>query len=493
MAAHAPTFLNTGETDTMKKMYKQFRRNREHVLFNRKLAICLIPLVIVLALTAWIASCFMEPAPPHKIVMTAGAKGGAYEAFAAQYAKALKKEGFEVEVVPSKGSVENFERLHEKDSVFDVAFIQSGIGDAKEAPELRTLASLYYEPIWVFYRGRPVDKLAQLEGKKVAINVPGSGVYKVATDLLAESGLDRKNTQYRELNNQEAFDGLKKGTVDAAFFIAGPEAPIIQKLLKSDLKLMSFSQAPATLKKFPSLSIVTFPRGAISLAQDLPPHDITMLSATAMLVAKDTLHPAIMQLLLNKAHDIHSPPGFFWDADTFPNQKVADFPVPDEAKRYLKDNKSFLQRYMPFWLANFIERMLVIVVPMVAMLVPVAQIMPGVYQFILKADLVRWYGEIKMLEDEIWHVKTPSAEQIASWYREIEEISAKVHELNLPQAHVAEVYRLKQSITVVRERILIAESKMAGGSDEAAAKAVQRPTPIQNRSAPMPPARPAFA
>ncbi|AZP11785.1 hypothetical protein [Undibacterium parvum] len=107
-----------------------------------------------------------------------------------------------------------------------------------------------------------------------------------------------------------------------------------------------------------------------------------------------------------------------------------------------------MQRYLPFWLANLIEDLLII-------LLPLFQIMPKVYKHIIKRDLIAWYGEIKLLEDEVWENYPPEPEQFQAWMKEIEEIAARVNQLEMPQSHFNEIYILKQSNGIVRERILL--------------------------------------
>lgn len=437
----------------------QFRRNHKSLVFNRKMLIFSIPIVIILGMTVWFASNFLAPALPKKVVLTSGADGGAYQTLALRYAAALKEQGVLLEIRTSQGSVENYQRLKDDASEIDIGFIQSGIGNRRDAPELETIAALYYEPIWVFYRDeKNLDKLDRLTGKKIAINLPGSGVHKVALDLLKEYGISGKNSQLLELSTQQSAKDLESGKLDAAFFIAAVDAPVIQTLLKSELKLMHFAQADALVRKFPSLTKVIFPRGAINLEHDLPASDISLISATALLVAKDSLHPAINSLLLSSIAEMHREAGFFSSHNEFPNQKTDDFPVTDESKRYFKSGDPFLQRYLPFWLANLIERLLIIFLPLIAMLIPLFQLMPKLYTYIIKRDLIRWYGEIKLLEDEVWEARPPAPEQFHAWLQEIEEIAAKVNQLEMPQSHFNEIYSLKQSISIVRDRILLHQS-----------------------------------
>lgn len=422
---------------------------------TQRLRMIICGIVLLLAGVVWVMIAILKPAVQHTIVITTGADGGIYRGFAERYAKVLKREGITLDIRPSSGAVENFKRLTDDNSEYEVGFIQSGIGDAVSAPNLQTIAAVSYEPIWVFYQASTtIDRLSQLQGKRVSIGVLGSGLQIVANDLLKQNGLTSQNTKLQELDSRKAYQSLKNGTLDAAFFIGRPDAEMLQMLLKSDLKLMNFVQADALVRQFPALSKVTFPRASTSLADDLPHTDVTLLAATALLVSKDTLHPALAYLLLDSANEIHGGQDYFTPRGYFPNQNAEDFPVSDETRRYFKSGRPFLQRYLPFWLANFIERRFIILLPFMALLFGLLQAIPKMYAATMKKRLVVWYREIKSLEDEIWATKNPTIDQVNQWRNEIEEIDANANQIRIPQQYFGDVYALKQAINVVRERIL---------------------------------------
>jgi len=409
---------------------------------------------LVLLVVCWFVLTMLKPATQGKIVITTGAPGGIYNNFAERYAQILKRDGITLDIRSSSGSVENFDRLRNEDSEFQVGFIQSGTTDATEAPGLQAIAAISYEPIWVFYQGRgDYDRLGQLKGKRISLGVPGSGLRITANDLLTENGITSRNATLIELRGEDAFLQLQEKRLDAAFFIGRVNDPLIHKLLNSGLKLMNFSQAEALVHKFPSLSKIVYPRGATSLVDDLPAHDVTLLASTAMLVSKESLHPALTYLLLDAANEIHHTPDFFTPRNYFPNQNIENFAISDETRRYFKSGRPFLQRYLPFWLANFLERRFAVLLPFIAVLFGLIQALPRIYDASMKKRLVVWYREIHLLEDEIWHTPNPSVEKLQEWHDEIEEIDANSNQIDIPQRYYGDVYALKQAIRVVRERI----------------------------------------
>lgn len=409
---------------------------------------------IALLAVCWFMLAMLKPAVQGKIVLTAGVEGGIYANFAQRYAQILKRDGITLDIRPSSGSVENLHRLLDDDSEFEVGFIQSGTGSNEEAPHLQTIAAIAYEPIWVFYRDpNDIDRLSQLRGKRISIGLPGSGLRIAANELLVANGITTNNSTLVETTGQAAFEQLRDHQIDAAFFIGRADSELVRTLLNSRIKLMSFSQADALVQKFPSLSKIVYPRGATDLVNDIPPQDVTLLAATALLVSKETLHPALTYLLLDAANVIHNGPNLFTPRNYFPNQNIEDFAISDETRHYFRSGRPFLQRYLPFWLANFLERRFAILLPFIAILFGLIQAVPRLYEASMKKRLVVWYKEIHLLEEEIWGTQAPSQEKFAEWRDEIAEIDASASQIDIPQRYFADVYALKQAIRVVRERI----------------------------------------
>jgi TRAP transporter TAXI family solute receptor len=411
--------------------------------------------ILLLVALGWALATVLRPAIQRTIVMTTGADNGIYRGFADRYAPILKRDGITLDIRSSSGSVQNYQRLKDPDSEYEVGFVQSGTTSPKETDHLQTIAAVSYEPIWVFYRGDTIiNRLAQLSGKRIAIGIPGSGLLNVAEVLLAYSGITGGNTTLLKMTADQAYQDLENGRLDAAFFIGRPDASMQQTLLNSNLKLMNFAQADALVQKFPSLSKIIFPRASTSIVKDLPQADVTLLAATALLVSKDTLHPALAYLLLDAAKTVHGGEDYFTPLGYFPNLNTEEFPISDESTRYFKSGRPFLQRYLPFWLASFVERRLLILLPFMALLIGLLQALPRMAEARIKNRLVVWYREIKSLEDEIWETRQPTPEQIAQWRNEIENIDAYASQIRIPYRYFQDVYALKQAIGVVRDRIL---------------------------------------
>ncbi|MBC7514285.1 MAG: TAXI family TRAP transporter solute-binding subunit [Herminiimonas sp.] len=430
------------------------RRTQRQALQGKRLRWLTVAGLLLLIASIWLLSLALQTPKRKTIVITAGAEGGIYMTFARRYADALANDGIALDIRPSSGAVENYQRLKDATSPYEIGLVQSGTGNAKDAPNLQTLASVSFEPIWIFYRNdQPIDRLSQLAGKRISVGQPGSGLRTVMLSLLAMHGIGANAAYIEELAATTASQALQNGQLDAAAFIGAPDIPVIDALLKSDLRLLNLAQADAIVRRFPSLSKVTFPRGAIDLARDKPPQDVTLLSTTALLVAKKTLHTETSYQLLDAVNEVHGMPSFFADRGEFPNQKIEDFPISDETRRYFRSGRPFLQNYLPFWLANFIEQRFVILLPSIAVFFALVQLVPRLYAYRMRSRLARWYHEIKLLEDEIVAFGTADPRQQLRWLQELDDIHDAVAHLSIPEAFIRDVYALKHAIHLVHDRI----------------------------------------
>ncbi|WP_281984599.1 TAXI family TRAP transporter solute-binding subunit [Azonexus hydrophilus] len=401
---------------------------------------------------------FVEPAPPKHVVMTAGGESGAYYQFAKRYAAILARDGITLEVLPSEGSLQNLERL--KNGEAQIGFIQGGViepspeAEIDQEPEshgLLSLGSMFYEPVWVFYRGKTIDRLTDLQGKRIAIGQEGSGIRHLAQRLLDDNEVDfRSNTV--PISGLDAAEELQQGRIDAAFIIAAEHAPVVQVLLRSpDVKLMSFSQSFAYERRYPFLTRLTMPKGVADLVRDFPPEDTRVLAPTASLVVSEDLHPALQNLLLQAARQVHGKPGFFQTANEFPAYMDGMLPLSSEAERFFKSGPPFLQRYLPFWLAVLVDRLFVLLLPVIALLIPLMRVAPALYSWRVRSKVFRCYGELKFLEDDLKNHF--DRERLPEYRSRLDALDEEAAELHVPLGFTDLVYTLREHVNLVR-RIL---------------------------------------
>lgn len=415
------------------------------------------PLVLIIALGFWGALQFVEPAPPRHLVLSTGGEDGAYHAFARRYQEILARDGITLELRPSNGTGENLERLQRGEA--QVGFVQGGVLPAADLEGLYTIGSAFYEPIWVFVRGRRLpDRLTRLDGRRIAVGQEGSGVQALAQQLLAANELEGAGQRLIPLGGLKAAEELQQGRLDALFVIAAPEAPVVQVLLRSPgIQVMSFSQAEAYRRQFPFLFRLTLPEGGVDLVRNYPPKDTQLLAATANLVIREDLHPALQTLLLAALREVHGGSGFFQSRGEFPAYKDSCFPLAPVAERFYASGPPFLQRYMPFWLAVLVDRFLVLALPLFALLFPLLRLAPALYSWRIRSRICRHYGELKFLESDILaHYdgsRPQGAEAPGAFRSRLDAIEAAANRLSIPVSFADLLYTLREHINLVRKTL----------------------------------------
>lgn len=419
----------------------------------REVMFILAPIVAVVLAALWAASQFIEPAPPRTVAIATGGETGGYYGFGKRYAQTFKRAGIALQVVPTKGSVDNIERLKDAKSGIGLALLQGGIANNKTAPGIVSLGRIFLEPLWVFYRAsEPVDRLAAFAGKRIAIGPDGSGTRVLAIELLKANGITQETATLSPASGKQAVDELKAKQLDAIFLAFAPESPVIQALLRDPtLRLLSFSQAEAYTRRFPYLSRIVLPKGVVDLVANIPDRDVELIAPVAALVARDDLHPAIVGLAAEAAKEAHAPGGLFHRIGDFPKAADPEFELSDDAERIYRNGPPFLQRYLPFWLAIFIERMKIMLVPLATLVLPLFKGVPWLYRWRVRRRINYWYGRLKALEAEFaWdNARTQYAEHLA----EVHRIDTAVSSIPVPLNYADQYYSLRAAVDLVLQRI----------------------------------------
>lgn len=423
----------------------------------RDLLIVGLPLLLLVLAGFWFASRFIQPAPPDTLTISTGGEGGAYQRFGALYKDALARYGVTLIEAPSAGSLENLARLRDADQAIDVAFIQGGTASIQEDDALYSLGNLYHEPLWIFLResaGSPT-RIADLKGKRIAIGGAGSGSQHLAKELLFINRIDEKNSQLLPQGGLGLAQLFADNRVDAAFVVGPPQSAAVWTLLHTPgVRLMNLAHAEAYTRQLPYLNKLILPRGAINIAADLPPADIQLVAATASLVVRDSTHPALIDLLMQALTEAHGGTGVFQRPGEFPRASATsetDFPLSPEAQRFYKSGRPWLQRYLPFWAATLVDRMVVMLIPLFAVLIPVMRFAPGIYNWRIKARIYRRYGELKFLEAEL--EAEPGKLTRAEWIARIDAIEEDINHLTMPLAFSDMLYTLRLHLGLVRKAI----------------------------------------
>ena len=441
----------------------------------RDLIVTGAPFVILALLLLGLAYVWLKPNPPKRVVLATGPDQGAYAEFGKRYAAELKRYGIEVQLRSTGGATENLRLLKNEKENVDLAFVQGGASDALRAADedggsitLESLGGLFYEPVWLFYREDAARKvlgpgkrrseppppvlteLAQFSGLRVNLGARGSGTGNVMNKLLHANRIERDSLTLSRLEPTPAVVALLSGDVDAVVFVSAPESPLIQMLLMTPgIRLFDFPQNEAYARRFAFLTALTLPRGVVDLAKNVPPDDVRLVATTSTMITRSTTHPAILQLFVQAAQRIHGGTGWFARAGQFPVGEDAERPLAPEAARFYKNGAPVLQRYLPFWLANLIDRMWVVLVSIIAVLIPLSRIVPPLYQFRIRSRVFRWYGQLRRIED----AASTGSQAPDKLLHDLDEIESRLERVTVPLSHADELYALRGHIDLVRTRV----------------------------------------
>ncbi len=420
--------------------------------FLRRHWIALVLAAVVLAIVVT-AVLLLRTMPPRSITMATGPEGGAYHEVGKFYRAILARSGVELRLRPTGGALENLALLHNPRSGVDVALLQGGTVGEGDAGGLESLGTLFYEPLWLFYRAplHPLD-IDRLGGRKVAVGPEGSGSRAVSLDLLKRTGVDREISELLSLSPQAAEGKLLNGEIDAAMILTSWDSPVVKRLLADPrTELASFQHADAYVALFPYLSKVTVPAGVADLAKNQPTHASVLVAPKASLVVRKDLHAAIQYLLLNAAVQVHSGPGIFQHAGQFPAAEAIDIPLSDEAQQFYKSGRPFLQNYLPFWMAAWVGRILVLLIPVLGIIYPLLRFMPAVYNWAMRRKIARLYGELRLLEFEM---NTPaSTSDAGALATRLDQLEQQANRARIPITYASMLYLLRDHIAQVRTQL----------------------------------------
>lgn len=415
------------------------------------LGVVLVFSLVILFAVFW----FFFSAPPSTITITTGPEGSVFHMNAEKYAKILAHNGVKLKILPSEGSLENLKRLTDPKLRVDVGFVQSGVSAGLHIEKLASLGSVSYQPLLIFYRSAtPLDLLSQLNGKRLSIGPEGSGTRSLALVLLAANGIEPgSKTQLRDLEAEDAEKALLNGTVDAVFLMGDAASPqVMRTLLRTPgVRLFDFTQADGYTRRIGYLNKLELPKGSIDFGKDIPRHDVHLIGPTVELIARADLHPALSDLLLEAAQEVHGGAGLLKRRAEFPAPIEHEFHISADAMRYYKSGKSFTYRYLPFRVANLVNRVLVVFVPTAIVLLPALRLIPALYRWRIRLRIYRWYRELLALERDMMARATP--EEKETLLGRVDQIEAEVNKMKVPASFADQFYVLRGHIIFVHERL----------------------------------------
>lgn len=437
---------------------RQTSDKKRHVMEGRDyLQVGWIRVVIAFVIVSSLCAGFLllPSLPPRSIVMATGPEGSAYAEVGPRYREILGRAGIVVNLLPTAGEFENLAKLRDPHSGVSVGLIQGGRTTQKESPDLVSLGAIFYEPLWLFHQ-RELEinglNLNGLRSRRVSIGPEGSGTRMLSLELLRRNGIPQDTFLPMALSPEEAGQKLLNREIDAAFISASWDSMIVRRLLADGtIELATFPRADAYVALYPFLNKVVVPAGVGDLATNRPASDKTLLAPKAVLAVRRDLHPAIQYALLSAAAEIHAEPGIFQRAGQFPIAESIGLPLSDEAQRFHKSGRPFLQHHFPIWMAVLIERSLVVLIPLVGLLYPVLRFIPTLYDWSMRSKVFRLYGEMRFLELQIERGDAKS--NLNATVAQLDGIEQRANQLKMPKAYASMVYSLLGHITLVRQRL----------------------------------------
>jgi TRAP transporter TAXI family solute receptor len=405
---------------------------------------------VLVLMAAVLGISLLAPPPPRRVRIATGAEEGMYIEAARRYQEILARARVRVDVVPTSGSLQNVGLLQATRDGVDLAFVQGGTVPS-DPVGLHSLGSVFFEPLWVFVRASaPITRLAELRGRRVAVGVKGSGTRALTRQLLEVNGI-RDEERFLDLGGPAAVKALLDGTADAAFFVTAKPLPLLEPLLRArGVDLVSLSQVDAYTRRYPYLSKVVLPAGALDLAANIPAQDITLLAPAAALMARDDIHPAVVDLIMAAATETHGGPQLFAASGLFPSPHFVDVPLSPDAQRWFRSGPTFLRRHLPFWGAAAVEQLLLLV-PVVAIGVPIFNFLPRIMQARFARRIHRAYGRLRALEVEAAGLSEGSQRQRV--LEQLDAIEDDVCRLGLPANQIERLYQLRTHIDFLRRAL----------------------------------------
>jgi TRAP-type uncharacterized transport system substrate-binding protein len=427
----------------------------------RDLTLIAVPALLAMGGAVWLALRFADPPPPDTFVISAATTGSPYHRYAESYRPFFERNGVKLEVRQSAGSFANLKALADPAAGVHAAFVQGGLASSKDTPGALSIGRVAYEPLWVFHRaGVAIERLSDLKSKRVLVGPSGSGTGGLALRLLAANGITAETATLINRELPDYVDLLASGEADAGFLVLAPEARTIQRLLRvPNVRLMSFANAEAYIQRFPFLTRLVLREGVVDFAANLPPADTVLLATTAAVLVREDAHRALVSLLAQAVQEVHGAPAvdpggevrLFQSGGAFPVASDPEFPFSEEARRVYRSGAPFLQRYVPFWVATTIDRLVVSLVVLLPILIPLVRFAPQLYSWRVRRRILYWYGALKRLEATAR--SAGSQEDRAKHLRELDRIESAVDDIPIPLAFSDKLYELRQHIEVVRRRL----------------------------------------
>ena len=425
--------------------------------FTRWHVFKMLAAILCVAGLTWLGMAYLIPAPPSQITIATSPQGEHYHILGTRYQGILSGTDIKVDLRLTDGAKENLRLLNDANSGVQIGFMQGGISNSRLAPDLISLGRLDHQIFWLFYpTGETITDLTQLRGKRIGLGAEGSGDRTVCEKILAVAGITYDNSTLVTVPSEHVINNLDSGGIDAVFRTFSPDSPILHTLLRGpQYRLMNFSEAEALTRIFPYLVRLVLPRGAIDLQRKLPTADTTLVATTNVLMVRKGVHPAIVDLLAIAISQAHSSPGLFHKVGEFPTETDPEYPMSQGARDFYKNGPTFLNWYLPFWMTNYAQRVIAVLVAVIAIVVPVFNYMPKLFLWFIHDRIRRLYRRLRIVDNAL--LAGVGASEMKALQTELESI---VRAANIVPMRSSELFfELKSHIDRTRGNFASAEAR----------------------------------
>ncbi|BDT79171.1 TAXI family TRAP transporter solute-binding subunit [Polynucleobacter yangtzensis] len=414
------------------------------------------PLIFLLFLALAVLIWFAKPAPPDKVLMATGT-GGSYKVLGEKYKAYFEKRGIDLKLVETHGSKENLQHLIDRKDPIQAAFVQGGMIAVDNLSGVQSLGSVDYEPVWIFYRKNTFNEGIHVSDRDIAklrINIGpiGSGTHAQAVSILKQNHLTPTAPNLLSMNNADAVNAIEQGEIDAVFLVDGYESPNVQRLIKNpNIRLVTFSRADAYTRLLPYFEELGVPMGGFDLGKNIPDHPIQLISTTTNLLIDDRLHPAIQVLFLEAAKEINGAKSYFSKAGEFPVYMNTEAPLSNEAKFFYEKGTPTLMKYLPFWLAEFLERMFFLLLPFAAFAYPIIKSIPSYRTNLAKKQINSIYKDLDKFEQNT--IQTFDPNRRGEYIEVLNDMERRVLASKAAKLATADCYSLRNNIEFIRNAL----------------------------------------
>lgn len=408
---------------------------------------------------------YLDPLPNRDIYFATSYKNSDWYDFAELSKVELSKKGFTVKIEESDGAIDNVQKLLDPSSPTNIAFTYASALNEEDRNKILSLGSISYEPIWVFYWKDKINEpksLKDLENKKVSLGPLKSGSYAIAKKVFDIYKIDiSKKDNFIPDNFEDSAINFENKKTDALIFVSSYRDEIVSRLLNDErVGLMSFSNASAFEKQFNSFETVTLPAGSIDIYKNIPNKDVKLIATTTSLVVKPDMHPDTQLALLVSVRNLNrsSHHLFFAKRDEFPSYVDPLIPISPVAAKFYDYGPPHAMKYLPFWIAGFIDRAWLLLLTLFAIFYPLTKLNIHIsrLRYDMEEDLV--YKELMNIENVTLNSDLSDEDRDAMLAR-LDEIKSHVLKSRVPVGAGKDHFDLMTTIDKIKELLLISKSK----------------------------------